>query len=187
VVERIGGREEIPVNVRVICATHQNLEEKINTGGFREDLYYRINEIPIIIPALKEREGDVTLLAKSFLDQMSQEQGKRYKGFSKDALTAIGAHGWPGNVRELKNRIKRAVIMADGKHLTASDLELNVPDEETGNSSLNLREVRESAERDVILRALNQVNGKIAPAAELLGVSRPTLYDLIQKLNINAV
>jgi len=185
VVERIGGREEIPVNVRVICATHQNLEGKIEASEFREDLYYRINEIPINIPPLKEREGDLVLLAKSFLDQMSQEQGKRYKGFSKDALTAIDAHGWPGNVRELKNRIKRAVIMADGKHLTAADLELNLADEEASASLLNLREVRELAERDVIVRALNQTDGKIAPAAELLGVSRPTLYDLIQKLNIN--
>jgi len=185
VVERIGGREEIPVNVRVICATHQDLEDKIEQKEFREDLYYRINEIPIHIPPLNEREGDVLLLARSFLDQMSQEQGKKYKGFSADAITAIEAHTWPGNVRELKNRIKRAVIMADGKHLTAMDLELNIPDEEPGSSSLDLRETREAAERDVIVKALTQVNGKIAPAAELLGVSRPTLYDLIQKLNIS--
>jgi two-component system, NtrC family, response regulator len=184
VVERIGGREEIPVNVRVICATHQNLEDKIERSEFREDLYYRINEIPINIPPLSEREGDVLLLARSFLDQMSIEQGKKYKGFSPDAITAIEAHTWPGNVRELKNRIKRAVIMADGKYLAATDLELNSPDGDTGKISLNLREVRESAEKDVIVRALNQVSGKIAPAAELLGVSRPTLYDLIQKLNI---
>ena len=184
VVERIGGREEIPVNVRVICATHQNLESKINSGEFREDLYYRINEIPINIPPLREREGDLLLLARSFLDQMSEDQGKRYKGFTKDGIIAIEAHGWPGNVRELKNRIKRAVIMAEGKYLTATDLELDVPNEEESNNSLNLRGIREAAEKDVILKALNQVNGKIAPAAELLGVSRPTLYDLIQKLDI---
>jgi two-component system NtrC family response regulator len=185
VVERIGGREEIPVNVRVICATHQNLEEKIKAKEFREDLYYRINEIPIYIPPLRERDGDALLLARSFFDQMSENHGKRYKGFTKNAIAAIEMHDWPGNVRELKNRIKRAVIMADGKYLTAADLELDTP-EKSGLSSLNLREVREVAEKDVILRALNQVNGKIAPAAELLGVSRPTLYDLIQKLNINA-
>lgn len=184
VVERIGGREEIPVNVRVICATHQNLEEKIAHGEFREDLYYRINEIPINIPALKEREGDVLLLARSFLDQMNKEQGKKLKGFTKDAISAIEMHDWPGNVRELKNRIKRAVIMADGKSLSADDLELETPEEESTSSTFNLKEVRESAEKEVILRALGQSNGKIAPAAELLGVSRPTLYDLIQKLNI---
>ena len=184
VVERIGGREEINVNVRVICATHQNLEDKISAGEFREDLYYRINEIPINIPPLREREGDVILLAKAFIDQLSEEQGKKYKGFSKDALSAIESHSWPGNVRELKNRIKRAVIMADGKYLTAADLELDAPDEDDENSLFNLREVRELAERDVIIRVLTQVDGKVAPAAELLGVSRPTLYDLIQKLGI---
>jgi len=184
VVERIGGREEIAVNVRVICATHQNLEEKISLKEFREDLYYRINEIPINIPTLKEREGDALLLARSFLDQINKEQGKKIKGFSKDALAAIEVHEWPGNVRELKNRIKRAVIMADGKNLTSEDLELEVPESEDTSSIFNLKEVRESAERDVVVRALSQVNGKISPAAELLGVSRPTLYDLIQKLDI---
>ncbi len=184
VIERIGGREEIPVNVRVICATHQNLEEKIALKEFREDLYYRINEIPINIPTLKEREGDVLLLARSFMDQINKEQGKKIKGFTRDALAAIEMHKWPGNVRELKNRIKRAIIMADGKHLTSEDLELEAPEETAASNSFNLKEVRESAEREVVIRALAQVNGKISPAAELLGVSRPTLYDLIQKLNI---
>ncbi len=184
VVERIGGREEIPVNVRVICATHQNLEEKIEKGEFREDLYYRINEIPINIPPLRDRQGDLLLLAKAFLDFFNKEQGKKLKGFTKDALNAIEAHEWPGNVRELKNRIKRAVIMADDKHITAQDLELKVSEQENGNGSLNLREVRESAEREVIVRALTNTGGKVAPAAELLGISRPTLYDLIQKLDI---
>ncbi|HEY9052921.1 MAG TPA: PEP-CTERM-box response regulator transcription factor [Gammaproteobacteria bacterium] len=184
VVERIGGREEIPVNVRVICATHQNLEEKIEKGEFREDLYYRINEIPINIPPLRERQGDLLLLAKSFLDFFNKEQGKKLKGFTKDALNAIESHEWPGNVRELKNRIKRAVIMSDDKHITAEDLELKVSDKENGNGSLNLREVRESAEREVIVRALTNTGGKVVPAAELLGISRPTLYDLIQKLDI---
>lgn len=185
VVERIGGREEIPVNVRVICATHQNLEEKIENGEFREDLYYRINEIPINIPRLKDREGDVLLLARAFLDQMNKEQNKKLKGFTKDALNAIEKHDWPGNVRELKNRIKRAVIMADGKHITAEDLELKLSDDGGMNDSFNLREVREAAEKQVISKVLSQTNGKISPAAELLGVSRPTLYDLMQKLKIN--
>jgi len=187
VVERIGGRDEIPVNVRIICATHQNLEDKIEKGEFREDLYYRINEIPITIPPLKDRQGDALLLARSFFDQLNSEQGKKLKGFSKDALTAIDAHSWPGNVRELKNRIKRAVIMADGKQITATDLELKSGDEQLDNSnSFDLRGVREKAERSVITKALNHTNGKVSPAAELLGVSRPTLYDLMQKLNISA-
>jgi len=184
VVERIGGREEIPVNVRVICATHQNLEDKISKHEFREDLYYRINEIPINIPPLKDREGDVILLARSFFNQMNDEQGKKLKGYTKDALSAIEAHEWPGNVRELKNRIKRAVIMADGKQITAEDLELKVAGAAGSSNTFDLREVREAAERTVITKALNHTNGKVSPAAELLGVSRPTLYDLMQKLNI---
>ncbi|MDH5571632.1 MAG: PEP-CTERM-box response regulator transcription factor [Gammaproteobacteria bacterium] len=185
VVERIGGREEIPVNVRVICATHQNLEDKIKRNEFREDLYYRINEIPINIPPLIERQGDVLLLARSLLDQMNKEQGKNIKGYTKDALQSIETHIWPGNVREMKNRIKRAVIMADGKQITAEDLELEHVLENVTNANLfDLREIREAAEKDVIIRALNNTGGKVAPAAELLGVSRPTLYDLIQKLNI---
>ncbi len=184
VIERIGGRSEIPVNVRVICATHQNLEEKIIKGEFREDLYYRINEIPITIPPLKERDGDVILLANAFLEKMNREQNRKIKGYTKDALMALEAHDWPGNVRELQNRIKRAVIMADGKHITAEDLELEALSDKLENNTYNLREIREMAEREVIQRALSATNGKVAPAAEMLGVSRPTLYDLIQKLNI---
>jgi len=184
VIERIGGREEIPVNVRVICATHQNLEEKIKLGEFREDLYYRINEIPIVIPPLKAREGDVLLLARSFFDLMNKEQNKTLNGFTKEALSAIEGHDWPGNVRELKNRIKRAVIMADGQKITAEDLELKVADDREEINSFDLREVREAAEFIVITKALKKTNGKVSPAATLLGVSRPTLYDLMQKLDI---
>ena len=184
VIERVGGREEIPVNVRVVCATHQNLEEKIAKGEFREDLYYRINEIPINIPPLKDREGDILLLARSFLDYFNKEQGKKIKSFTKEAIAAIEEHDWPGNVRELKNRIKRAVIMADGKQITSEDLELKVQNNHSLAGGFDLREVRELAEREVIMKALSNTAGKVAPAAELLGVSRPTLYDLIQKLDI---
>lgn len=184
VVERIGGREEIPVNVRVICATHQNLEEKIANGEFREDLYYRINEIPIVIPPLADRQGDVLVLARSFLEFYKKEHNRKINGFTKDALVAIENHDWPGNVRELKNRIKRAVIMTDDKYIAPEDLELKSANEGNLINSMNLREVRENAEREVIVRALTNTGGKVAPAAELLGVSRPTLYDLIQKLNI---
>ena len=183
VVERIGGREEIPVNVRVICATHQHLEEKIKTGEFREDLYYRINEICINIPPLHERQGDVLLLARSFLDTFNKEQGKRLTGFSKEAISAMEAHSWPGNVRELRNRVKRAVIMADGKQITVADLELK-PDDTSDNETFDLRTIREQAESKAISHALSNVGGKVGPAAELLGISRPTLYDLIKKLGI---
>ncbi len=184
VVERIGGREEIPVNVRVICATHHNLEEKIARGEFREDLFYRINEIPVMIPPLRSRHGDVPLLARSFLDHFNKEQNRKIRGFTKEALSALENHEWPGNVREMKNRIKRAVIMADGSQLTAADLELQQLTNTSPANTLNLREARESAERDVIVRALSNTGGKVAPAAKLLGISRPTLYDLMQKLNL---
>ena len=145
---------------------------------------FYINEIPINIPPLKDREGDVLMLARTFLDQFCDEQNKKIKGFTKEAIAAIESHDWPGNVRELKNRIKRAVIMSDGKHITPGDLELKSADIDSSKTVLDLRIVREAAEREAIMRALQNTGGKIAPAAELLGVSRPTLYDLIQKLDI---
>jgi len=182
VVERIGGREEIPVNVRVVCATHQDLPEKIRTGTFREDLYYRVSEITVQIPPLGARGGDILLLARMFLDIFSREQGRNLRGFSKDALSALEAYGWPGNVRELKNRVKRAVIMAEGKHVTAKDLELD--EVSTNEADFSLRNIREQAERQAILRALSHSAGKISMAADLLGISRPTIYDLIKKYSL---
>lgn len=183
VVERIGSHKPISVNVRIVCATHQNLRAKIESGEFREDLFYRISEIPIEIPPLRNREGDVILLAKYFFNEFNEHQGGKLKGFSKDALSSMEEYAWPGNVRELQNRIKRAVIMTDDKYLTSADLELDtVPAE---RMSFSLVEVREKVERQAILRALSHTSGKVAPAAELLGVSRPTLYDLIKKLNIS--
>ncbi len=182
VVERVGGREEISVDVRVVCATHQNLPEKITSGTFREDLYYRISEISVQIPPLRERGGDILLLARMFLEHSNREQGRNLRGFSKEALTAMEAYSWPGNVRELKNRVKRAVIMAEGKQVAAKDLELDeVAMEE---SSLSLRHVREQAERQAILRALSHSAGKVSAAADMLGISRPTMYDMIRKLNL---
>lgn len=182
IVERIGGRTEIPVDVRVVCATHQDLQEKIRAGTFREDLYYRISEISVQIPPLSERGGDVLLLARMFLDLFNREQGLNLRAFSKDALTAMEAYSWPGNVRELKNRVKRAVIMAEGKQVTAKDLELD----EVSASDINftLRHVREQAERHALSRALGHAAGKITIAADLLGISRPTIYDLIKKYNL---
>lgn len=182
VIERVGGHDPIPVNVRVVCATHQNLREKIEQGEFREDLFYRISEIPLEIPPLRDREGDIIVLARFFFEKFNEDHGRKLRGFSKDALAAIESYTWPGNVRELQNRIKRAVIMADGKQLDSADLELaNTPSE---RMNFNLRDLREKVERQAIMRALSHVDGKVAPAAELLGVSRPTLYDLIKKLNI---
>lgn len=182
IIERVGGHTPIPVNVRVVCATHQNLRARIDQGEFREDLFYRISEIPLEIPPLRDREGDVIVLARFFFDKFNQDHGRKLRGFTKNALSAMETYSWPGNVRELQNRIKRAVIMTDGKQLSSADLELDRTGAETMN--FNLKDIREKVEHQAILRALSHVNGKVAPAAELLGVSRPTLYDLIKKLNI---
>jgi two-component system NtrC family response regulator len=183
VVERVGGRKEIPVDVRVICATHKDLHELIRTGDFREDLYYRISELTISIPALHEREGDALLLARVFLERISKQQGKTGYRFSKDALAAIENYAWPGNVRELENRVKRAVIMAEHKQMTAADLELG-GDSPQEMATFNLREIRDRSDRQAITRALNHVSGKVSQAAELLGVSRPTMYDLLRKFGL---
>jgi two-component system NtrC family response regulator len=183
VIERVGGRQEIPVDVRVICATHKDLPQLARESEFREDLYYRISEISIRIPPLREREGDTLLLARVFLEKFSKQMGKQQHRFSKDSLAAIEAYPWPGNVRELENRVKRAVIMAEHKQISVSDLELGgagVDDTRT----FNLREIREQAERQAIVRAMGHVGGKISQASELLGVSRPTMYDLIKKYNL---
>ena len=179
VIERLGGRKEIPVDVRVICATHQDLPALIEKGDFREDLYYRINEIALNIPPLREREGDVLLLARIFLNRFSQENGKFFKGFSAPALSAMERYSWPGNVRELENKIKRAVILADGDFIGPGDLELDDVDEPP--LLTDLREVRERAERQVMQRALAIANDNVTQAADLLNVSRPTFYDLLKK------
>ncbi|TCK19452.1 two-component system NtrC family response regulator [Thiogranum longum] len=183
IIERVGGRQEIPVDVRVICATHKDLPQLARESSFREDLYYRISEITVRIPALREREGDTLLLARVFLEKFSKQMGKQQHRLSKDSLAAIEAYPWPGNVRELENRVKRAVIMAEHKQISVSDLELGgagVDDTRT----FNLREIREQAERQAIVRAMGHVGGKISQASELLGVSRPTMYDLIKKYNL---
>ncbi len=182
VVEHLGGRSEIPVDVRVVCATHRDLQAQIAAQAFREDLFYRISEITIRIPPLREREGDILLLARHFLDADARHENRTLSGFTQEALAAMERYGWPGNVRELKNRIKRAVIMAEGGHVGVQDLELGAPAEEA--PSFRLREVREQAERQAVLRALGHVGGKVSDAAELLGVSRPTLYDLIRKFRL---
>lgn len=184
VVDRLGGRAPIPVDVRVICATHQNLTELVERGDFREDLYYRICEIAINIPPLRERDGDALLLAKVFLDRFSHEYGRNIRGFSDDGTKAVESYGWPGNVREMENKIKRAVIMADGNCVNAEELEIDFDEEGVASMPLNLREAREEAERNTILKALSLYNGNVTQAAEVLGVSRPTLYDLMNKFGL---
>lgn len=188
VIERLGGRKEIPVDVRVICATHQNLEQHIAEGKFREDLYYRVSEMVITIPSLKERDGDAVLLAKAFLRRFASDKGTGLKSFDTDALRAITGYDWPGNVRELESRIKRAVIMAESSQVTAEDLELEASLEDTPGAErrlpLNLREVREKAEKDAILQALSHAGDNITEAAELLGVTRPTLYSMLGKYGL---
>jgi two-component system NtrC family response regulator len=184
VVERIGGRKEIPVDVRILCATHQNLRALISEGLFREDLYYRISEIVLEIPPLKDRDGDVLVLAKSFLNMWSKEYNSAAVEFSTDAIAAMEAYDWPGNVRELESRIKRAVIMADGNQIRPEDLELGESNKEP--MPLNLKEVREEAERRAIVRAMNHCNQNITDAANALGITRPTLYNLLERLGLKA-
>ncbi len=180
-IERVGGRSEIPVDVRVICATHRNLRDLITEGSFREDLFYRLSEIIVNIPPLRDRTGDASLLAHAFAQRFARENGRERLTLADDALDAIDAHQWPGNVRELENCIKRAVIMADDQAITAEDLGLAPTDEVP---LLNLRAVREEAERRTVLQVMARVDGNVARAAEHLGVSRPTLYDLLNRFGL---
>jgi two-component system NtrC family response regulator len=184
VIERVGGRKEISVDVRVVCATNQNPENLIKEGLFREDLYYRVSEITINIPPYRDREEGRLILARTLLQKYSKLQKRAINGFADDAVQAIEAYGWPGNVRELENKIKGAVIMADGKMVTAMDLGLQEGDEEA--ESLNLREVRQVAESKAIRVALTKSFGNISKASELLGITRPTLYDLLNKYGLSA-
>jgi two-component system NtrC family response regulator len=184
VIERLGGRQEIPVDVRVICATHRDLNAQIREGLFREDLYYRLAEIVITIPPLRDRKGDAVLLAHHFVQRFAQENGRGVPQLADDAIAVIEAHAWPGNVRELENCLKRAVIMADGNRIVAEDLGLNVTGDEAELEHLNLRQVREAAERQAVTRVLARTNGNIARAAEVLGISRPSLYDLMNRFGL---
>lgn len=182
VIERIGGRRPIPVNVRIVCATHQDLEAMIASARFREDLYYRLAEIVVRIPSLAERAGDATLLAHHFLGKFSREHGRPFKGFTPAAIAAMTDWHWPGNVRELENRLKRAVIMAEGTRLDAADLDLG--DKLNGAAALNLKTAREQADRLAIRLAMARTEGNISSTAKLLGVSRPTLYDLMKQYGL---
>jgi two-component system, NtrC family, response regulator len=181
VIERIGGREEIAVDVRVICATHRNLRELIAAGAFREDLFYRLSEMVINIPSLRERQGDALLLSHVFLRRFSTENGRDKMVLREDALDAIANHRWPGNVRELENCVKRAVIMADGNSVSADDLGISLVEEA---QVFNLRQVRDEAERTAVIQVMARVDGNVAKAADLLGISRPTLYDLLNRFGL---
>ncbi|WP_062765114.1 PEP-CTERM-box response regulator transcription factor [Sphingopyxis terrae] len=185
-IERIGGRKPIAVDTRIVCATHRDLDAMIAQGAFRDDLYYRLAEMVVKIPALAERPGDAVLLARNFLHKYAPEMNPAVRGFTPDALQAIDAARWPGNVRELENRIKRAVIMADGKLVTKDDLDMAGRGDEPGESHLNLRSAREAADRVAIRRAMTQSEGNISLASKLLGISRPTLYDLLKQYRIQA-
>jgi two-component system NtrC family response regulator len=185
VIERIGGRQPIPVDTRIVCATHQDLDAMTADGRFREDLYYRLAEIVVKIPSLAERSGDAVLLARHFVNRFSRDLNPSVSSLSPDGIAAIDAYPWPGNVRELENRIKRAVIMADGKSVTAADLDLaNKATNEP--QPINLRAAREVADRKAIRQAMSRTDNNISGAAKLLGVSRPTLYDLLKQYRLQA-
>jgi putative PEP-CTERM system response regulator len=180
IIERVGGRAEIAVDVRIVCATHQDVKVLAEQGRFREDLFYRLSEIVLRIPPLRERAGDAALLAHHFKNKFCASEGRGSLHFSADALQLIESYGWPGNVREVENCIKRAVIMSDGPQIGADDLGLPASAQAAPQDEpLNLRQAREGAEYKVMVRALARADGNIAKAAELLGVSRPTLYDLM--------
>jgi len=186
VIERIGGRSVIAVDTRIVCATHQDLESMIATGRFRDDLYYRLAEIVVMIPSLAERPGDAVLLARHFVARFARSMNSKVQGLAPDAADAIDAHNWPGNVRELENRIKRAVIMADGRTIGATDLDLGPSPSPAESRAINLRAAREVADRRAIRQALARTDNNISGAAKLLGISRPTLYDLIKQYQLQA-
>ncbi len=182
-VDRIGSLEPIPVDVRVVCATHRDVRELIEMGEFREDLYYRISEITLEIPALRDRNGDALVIAQSLLRTLGNQMDRPGLSFTEDAATSIASYSWPGNVREIINKVKRAIIMAEGKRVTAADLGLG-PVAAGAEATLNLRQVRENAERQAITQALQASGYNMAKAARLLGITRPTIYNLTDKYHI---
>ncbi len=179
IVERVGGRRPVQVDVRIVCATNQDLDRMMAAGRFREDLYYRLNEVKVWVPPLRERPADAVVLASYFLRRFADEYGRLARGIGPSALAAIKDHPWPGNVRELENRVKRAVVMTDGPLLTAADLDLSTAGDDA--KLLDIRSARARAEREVIQLALAQAGSNLSKAAKLLGISRPTLYDLMQQ------
>jgi two-component system NtrC family response regulator len=178
-VERVGGRKTIAVDVRVVCATNKDLEAMVKKDSFREDLFYRISEVVVDIPPLRERDGDKALLARHFLKKYAVDRYARITGFTNDAITALEHHAWPGNVRELENKVKKAIILAEGKTIQTADLGLDAG--HTEMNALNLRDVRQEAERKAVMQALSISNNNVTAAAKYLGITRPTLYDMLKK------
>ncbi len=182
-IERIGGRQVIPIDVRIICATNQNLESRIAEGHFRQDLFFRVSEVAIRVPPLRERAGAPTVLAHAFLHRFGALHGRPRRGFTREAIEALESYNWPGNIRELENRVKTAVILAEDPMITVADLAL--PAATSSASPLNLREARAAAEKQAVAAVVASTEGNLSRAAELLGVSRPTLYDLVERYKIN--
>ncbi|HYL72456.1 MAG TPA: PEP-CTERM-box response regulator transcription factor [Candidatus Dormibacteraeota bacterium] len=182
VIERIGGRESLPVDVRVVCATNQDLAALIAANRFREDLYYRISEVVVMIPPLREREGDSVVIAQHLLEERAQRHGKRLRGFTPDALLAIRRYRWPGNIRELENKVNSAVILGEGPVISETDLGLPLAQPTT--EFVNLRAARQEAERRCLTQALALADGNLSRAAELMGITRPTLYDLMARFGL---
>ncbi len=176
-IERIGGKEPLSVDARVIAITNVDLKKAVENHLFREDLYYRLNVVPLFIPALTDRPDDIPVLARYFLDTYSREIGPKFKGFSSSAMDAMISYDWPGNIREMQNRIKRAVVMAEGDYLQPQDIDLDA----TVRSLLTLKQARDAAEISAIKQVLARHGGNISKAAQDLDVSRPTLHDLIKK------
>jgi len=182
-IERVGGRQSIQINTRVVAATNADLKKNMLAGTFREDLFYRLAVVQMVLPPLRDRDNDVRLLAQFFLGRFAGQANKPNLAFDQDAIRALGRHNWPGNVRELENCVRRAAIMAEGRRVTASDLELNAAG--GGSNAVTLKDAREAVERQMVQQALKKHGGKIAPAAVELGLSRPTLYELMDKLGIS--
>jgi two-component system NtrC family response regulator len=184
-IERVGGRQSIAINVRVVCATHRNLGEMMRVGGFREDLYYRLSELTIKIPPLRDRPGDALLLTRYMLDQLNAQYGRKVRGLSSEAKAVIEGYAWPGNVRELQSQIRRALLMTEGDLIMPADLDLVRTSARSGRANgsatvTTLKEIRRGAEREAVTSALSSANGNISQAAKLLGVSRPTMYELMR-------
>jgi two-component system, NtrC family, response regulator len=182
VIERVGGRESIAVDVRVVCATNQDLESLIAAGRFRQDLYYRISEVVVRIPALRDREADSVVIAQYLLQDRAKRHGKKIRGFSPEAIAAIRGYAWPGNIRELENKVNAAVILAEGPAIT--EVDLGLPPVQAGMQFLNLRAARQDAEQRCLTQALALSNSNLSRAAELLGITRPTLYGLMERFGL---
>jgi two-component system, NtrC family, response regulator len=184
IIERVGGRQPIAVDSRVVAATNLNLEAEVKANHFREDLYFRLAVVKMALPPLRDRGDDVVQLAEHLVTIFSKELKKPPKKFSRQALEAIRRYGWPGNVRELQNRVKRALVLVEGPSIGPTELELEWPDGTSGATSTTLKEAKEALEREILANAMRENNGNISKTAKSLGISRPTLYDLMARYGL---